>query len=99
MNDSLTKSAKIVLKQSQFLLSKVDGNFLLRNINLGDHLKKNLTSIFEPLDSLKSCPIFDKLALPVISMVSFENIYFWPKILPFLDPPFLKLHNRSDIKV
>ena len=47
MNDSLTKSAKIVLKQSQFLLSKVDGNFLLRNINLGDHLKKNL--IFEPL--------------------------------------------------
>merc|ERR1712008_131028 len=41
-----------------------------KNINLGDNFKKKLfflTPIFEPLYFLKSCPIFDKLVLPVFS--------------------------------
>ena len=44
-----------------------------------------LTQIFEPLYFLKSCPIFDKLAPPYSknTMVSFEYIDFWPKILLF----------------
>ena len=73
--------------QRQFSMSKIDGasskKTSFKNINLGDQFfVKNiffLTSIFEPLYFLKSCPIFDELVLPVFSkntMVSFEDIEY-----------------------
>ena len=61
--------------QGQFSMSVNNRQNLFKkksfqNINLGDHFlwkKKIVISIFEPLYFLKSCPIFDKLALPVFS--------------------------------
>ena len=46
----------------------------------------SLTSIFEPLSFLKSCPIFDKLEALYSrnTMVSIEYIDFWPKSLSAL---------------
>ena len=54
--------------QSQFLCQK-PFFFGFKNINLGDHffIYCFLTSIFEPLYFLKSCPIFDELALHIFS--------------------------------
>ena len=87
--------------QSQFSMSKIDGSFSkkksYKNINLGDYFF--LTSIFEPLHFLKSCPNFDELVLPLFSKY---NGFIWAcqflgKKLAFLDPPSLKFHDRTDI--
>ena len=67
MNYGLSKSAKIELS-----MSKIDRIFFQKkNIYIEKYQfrrpfkKKNLTSIFEPLYFLKSCPIFDEPALVV----------------------------------
>ena len=64
MNYGSSKSAKIVLLKSIFYV-KIRRNFFL-------------TSIFEPLYFLKSCPIFDELALPIFSKY---NGFLWAYIL------------------
>ena len=58
--------------ESQFYMSKINGIFSKKNsfsnINSVEHCCKKhvfLTSIFEPLNFLKSCPILDQLVLPV----------------------------------
>ena len=58
-----------------------------------------LTSIFEPLYFLKSCPSFDKLALPVFTKYNGFLWVYWSlaKILAFEDPPSLKFHKPTDI--
>ena len=62
-----------------FFKSKIDGIFSkkksIKNINSGDHFLQNtflfLTSIFELLYFLKSCPIFDKLQWFPLSILIF----------------------------
>ena len=58
------KSTEIFQKKNSF-----------KNINLGEFVKKNLTSIFETLYFLKSCPIFDEQ-----SVASIKYVDFWSKI-------------------
>ena len=65
MNYGLSKSAEIVLSKSIFYVKNRRNlkKNAFKNINLRGHLKKkkqrfSLTSIFEPLYFLKSCPIF-----------------------------------------
>ena len=84
--------------QSQFSMSKIEGIFSKK---LGDQFCKKhffLTSIFEPLYFLKSCPIFDELVLPVFSKYNgfLSACRFLGKKLAFKDPPSLKFHNRTD---
>ena len=61
----------------------------------------SITSIFEPLYFLKSCPIFDELVLPIFSKYNGLLWVYWflAKNLAFYDPPFLKFHNQTDINV
>ena len=83
------KSAKIVLSKLIFYVKNRRNFFIFFFID--EYLfrrpffvkKKNF---FEPIHFLKSCPIFDELALPVFTkyngfntMVSFEYADFWPK--------------------
>ena len=48
------------------------------------------------LDIALKVRLFDKLSN---TMIFFEYVDFWPKILLFRDPPPLKLHNRNDINL
>ena len=65
MNYGSSKVPKLYF-QIQFSMPKINGIFSkkksFRDINFGN--------FFEPLYFLKSCPIFDKLALPVFSKYS-----------------------------
>ena len=79
--------------QSQFSLSKINRIFQKKmplRISIQEtFFVKNilfLTSIFEPLSFLKSCPIFDNLEALYSrnTMVSIEYIDFWPKSLSAL---------------
>ena len=62
--------------QSQFYMSKIKLFFSKKkkksfnNVTLADHFLFFLDSILEPLYFVKSCPIFDELALPVFSKYS-----------------------------
>ena len=71
----LSKSAKIVLSKSIFYV-KNRQNVFKKTIHLRISIYETIfckkkhffvTSIFEPIFFLKSCPIFDELMLPIFS--------------------------------
>ena len=78
MNVSSSKSDKIVLSKLTFYIKNRRIFFSLRNINflLNTFF---LTSIFEPLHFLKSCPMFNDLPFIVFTKC-------WPQILLFRNP-------------
>ena len=87
MNYGLSKSAEIVLSKSIFYFKNWRNSFKINQFSRPFFVKKTFfsTSIFQPLYFLKSCPIFVELAPPYSqnTMISFEYIDFWPKILLF----------------
>ena len=66
--------------------------FSQKSINLRGPKLFSLTSIFEPLYFLKSCPIFDKLTFIVFTKYSGFIWAHW-----FSAKISLKFHNRVDI--
>jgi hypothetical protein len=87
MNESFTKSAKIIPSKSIFY-EKIDGIFILFSLKT-IFVKKYSSGSFWTTLLLKSCPIFDQLTF--IDRYSSTDIFFpsstyvdsWPKILLF----------------
>ena len=85
--------------QSRFSMSKIDGIFFKKGCHLRKSiletifLKKNLPSIFEPFYFLKSCPIFDELALPVFLKIQWFplSILIFGQKSCFLGPTIFRI--------